>query len=99
MGTGTGSNLLLTIALYAAIFGVFYLLWFRPQQVQRKKLRDMMAALQPGDEVLTAGGLIGTVRSIDADIITLEIADGVRVRFTRRAIIDRLSRVAGPHDE
>jgi len=95
----TGSDPILTIAYVAVIIGIFYFLWYRPQQAQRKKLREMMAALQPGDEVMTAGGLIGTLRSIDADTMTVEIADGVVVRFTKRAIIDRITLGAGPGDE
>lgn len=95
----TGSDPVLAIAYVAAIVAVFYFLWYRPQQVQRKKMKEMMAALTPGDDVMTAGGLIGTVRSMDADIVTVEIADGVLVRFTRRAIIDRINPIVGPPDE
>jgi len=95
----SGSDPILTIAYVVVIFGIFYFLWYRPQQAQRKKLRDLVAALQPGDEVMTAGGLIGTLRSIDAETMTVEIADGVVVRFTKRAIIDRVTLRAGPVDE
>lgn len=95
----TGSDPILTIAYVVVIIGIFYFLWYRPQQAQRKKLREMMAALQPGDEVMTAGGLIGVLRSIDADTMTVEIADGVIVRFTKRAIIDRLRPGTGPGGE
>jgi len=95
----TGSDPILTIAYVTVIIGIFYFLWYRPQQAQRKKLREMLAALQPGDQVMTAGGLIGTLRSIDADAMTVEIAPGVVVRFTKRAIIDRLTLAAGPGDE
>jgi preprotein translocase subunit YajC len=95
----TGSDPVLAIAYVAAIVGVFYFLWYRPQQVQRKKMRELMASLAPGDEVMTAGGLIGTVRSMDVDLVTVEIAAGVLVRFTRRAIIDRINPVVGPGDE
>ncbi len=95
----TGSDPVLAIAYVAAIVGVFYFLWYRPQQVQRKKMKELMASLAPGDEVMTAGGLIGTVRSMDLDLVTVEIAAGVLVRFTRRAIIDRINPVAGAGDE
>jgi preprotein translocase subunit YajC len=95
----TGSDPILTIAYVAVIIGIFYFLWYRPQQTQRKKLKDMLLTLKPGDEVMTAGGLIGTLRAVDGDIMTVEIADGVRVRFTKRAIIDRLTPASGPGDE
>lgn len=95
----TGSDPILTIAYVVVIIAIFYFLWYRPQQAQRKKMREMLAALQPGDQVMTAGGLIGTLRSIDTDAMTVEIAPGVVVRFTKRAIIDRLTPSAGPGDE
>jgi len=95
----TGSDPILTIAYVVVIIAIFYFLWYRPQQAQRKKMREMLAALQPGDQVMTAGGLIGTLRSIDTDAMTVEIAPGVVVRFTKRAIIDRLTSSAGPGDE
>lgn len=86
----TGQNL--TALLYMVlIIGVFYFLWYRPQQTQRKKTREMLSALAPGDRVMTAGGLMGTLRTMDDDIIEVEIADGVVVKFTKRAIIERLS--------
>lgn len=86
----TGQNL--TALLYMVlIIGVFYFLWYRPQQTQRKKMREMLSALAPGDRVMTAGGLMGTLRTMDDDIIEVEIADGVVVKFTKRAIIERLS--------
>jgi preprotein translocase subunit YajC len=86
----TGQNL--TALLYMVlIIGVFYFLWYRPQQTQRKKMREMLSALAPGDRVMTAGGLMGTLRTMDDDVIEVEIADGVVVKFTKRAIIERLS--------
>jgi len=88
----TGSNFSLTLLYMALIVGVFYFLWFRPQQTQRKKMRELLASLVPGDRIMTAGGLIGTLRSIEDDMIYMEIADGVVVQFTKRAIIERLSR-------
>jgi preprotein translocase subunit YajC len=89
--TQTGSDLTLTLLYMALIVGVFYFLWFRPQQNQRKKAREMLAALAPGDRVMTAGGLVGTLRSIRDDMVEVEIADGVVVTFTKRAVIERIN--------
>lgn len=95
-----GSGSTLGIVLYAAaVMGVFYFLWYRPQQAQRKKIREMAATLAPGDEVMTAGGLIGTIRAVDGDVVHVQIADGVVVRFTLRAIIERLSPIEDPADD
>lgn len=95
----TGSDLTLTLLYMVLIVGVFYFLWFRPQQLARKKSKEMMAALVPGDRIMTAGGIIGIIRSFDGDIIDLEIAPGVVVRITKRAVIERIPDVVEPTDE
>jgi preprotein translocase subunit YajC len=77
----------ITIIYIAVIVAVFYFLWIRPQQKQRKAMAEMLAALKPGDEILTAGGLIGTVRAIGDTAIDVEIASGVTVKFTKGAIV------------
>jgi preprotein translocase subunit YajC len=89
--TQAGSDLTLTFLYIALIVGVFYFLWFRPQQTQRKKAREMLAALAPGDRVMTAGGLVGTLRSMQDDMVEVEISDGVVVTFTKRAVIERIT--------
>ena len=99
MAATTGSDPILAIVYAAAIVGIFYFLWYRPQQAQRKKAREMMAELAPGDRVMLAGGMIGTLRTMDGDMVTIEIAEGVVATFTRRAIIDRLTPVEGPAGE
>jgi preprotein translocase subunit YajC len=79
----------LVIVYMVIIIGVFYFLWIRPQQRQRRAANDMLAALRPGDEVLTAGGIVGSVRSLGDEIVEIEIADGVVCRFTKTAIVRR----------
>ena len=77
--------------LYMAVIVVaFYFLWYRPQQRQRKAMVAMLAALAPGDRVITAGGLYGTVRGIEEDVVLVEIADGVVARFAKGGIVNRL---------
>jgi len=66
---------------------VFYLLLIRPQQKKEKDRRKMIAALQNGDKVLTAGGIYGVVSSIkNDDIIVLKISDSSKVEVARSAI-------------
>jgi preprotein translocase subunit YajC len=97
--TPAGSDFTLTLLYMAVIVGVFYFLWFRPQQTARKKVRAMLAELSPGDKIMTAGGIIGVIRSFDGDVIDLEIASGVVVRVTKRAVIERIPDVTEPADE
>jgi preprotein translocase subunit YajC len=64
-------------------------LWFlmiRPRQRQMKAQQRQIAALEVGDEIVTAGGLYGTVRRIDDDEVRVEIAPDLQVRIAKRAI-------------
>jgi preprotein translocase subunit YajC len=94
-----GTDYTLTFLYMALIVGVFYFLWFRPQQAARKKSREMLAALAPGDRIMTAGGIVGVIRSFEDDIIDLEIATGVVVQITKRAVIERIPDAVEPGDE
>ncbi len=69
------------------IFAIMYFLLIRPQQKKVKEHQSMVAALRRGDEVVTAGGLIGKVTKIKDDHeLELEVATGVKVRVIRATI-------------
>jgi preprotein translocase subunit YajC len=68
------------------IFVVFYFLLIRPQQRKAKEHRAMIGALQKGDEVVTAGGLVGKVTKLSDQYATVEIAPGVETAVQRSAI-------------
>lgn len=68
------------------VFAIFYLLLIRPQQKQQKKIKAMLDAVQKGDQVLTRGGIQGKVTGIAEGIITLEIAENVKVKISREYI-------------
>lgn len=69
------------------IFAVFYFLLIRPQQKKMKTHKAMLDALRRGDTVVTGGGIIGSVvKVIDEHEVTVEIADGVKVRVQRQSI-------------
>jgi preprotein translocase subunit YajC len=74
------------LLLILLLFGVMYFLMIRPQQKRRREAQAMQSQLGPGDQIVTIGGLHGTVAAVDSDVVTLEIAPGVRVRFARPAI-------------
>jgi len=65
---------------------VFYFLVLGPERKQRKKRDEMLKNIAKGDKVMTTGGLYASVVSVQDDVITLAIADGVRARFSRSAI-------------
>ena len=69
------------------IFVVFYFLLIRPQQRKAKDHKAMLEALRRGDRVVTGGGIIGTVARVEnPEEVTVDIADGVRVRVLRSTI-------------
>ncbi len=81
-----------TLLFMIVMVGVFYFIMIRPQMKRAKEHRDLLAKLQKGDEVITSGGLVGRVDEIGDSFITLEVADGVRMKFQRVAIATVLPR-------
>jgi len=73
-------------ALPLILIGVMYFLMIRPQMKRAKEHRSMLDKLSRGDEVITTGGIAGTVSDIGDSFVTLEIADNVRVRVQKTAI-------------
>jgi preprotein translocase subunit YajC len=69
-----------------AMFGFMYFLLIRPQRAQQRKHAEMLTAIKPGDEVLTAGGIYGEVVQLDEERVMLEIDDDVRIAVARRSI-------------
>ena len=75
------------------IFVVFYFLLIRPQQKRAKDHKVMLSALRRGDRVVTGGGIIGTIaKVIGDDEVTVDIAEGTRVRVLRSTITTVLAR-------
>jgi preprotein translocase subunit YajC len=75
-----GGNMLFLIAIF---FGIFYFMIIRPQQRQQKTHKAYLGGLKKGDEVITNGGLIGKIAAVQGDVLTLEIANNVRVRVLK----------------
>jgi preprotein translocase subunit YajC len=86
-GQGGGDlNTLMGFAPMILIFVVFYFLLIRPQQKKAKDHRTMLENLKKGDAIITNGGLFGKVTALSDQVVTLEIADKVRVRVSRAHI-------------
>ena len=74
----------LTPFIMMAVFVViFYFLLIRPQQKKQKEHQAMLSKIAAGDEVVTAGGILGRVIEVGDNFITLEIADNVRIKVQR----------------
>ena len=68
------------------IIVVFYFLLIRPQSKRAKEHRTMVAGLQAGDEVITGGGVVGKVTSVDDNFATIEISSGVEVKVQKGSV-------------
>ena len=80
---GQPGNPLMSILPLVLMFVVFYFLLIRPQQKKQKEHRNTLASLKVGDRVLTGGGLYGTITKIKEDVLTIEIAENVRIKVNR----------------
>lgn len=80
---GGGFSQILILVVFVAIF---YFMLIRPQQKRMKDQQAMLAKLATGDEVVTSGGILGRITEVGEVFITLEIADGVRIRVQRTQI-------------
>jgi preprotein translocase subunit YajC len=65
---------------------LMWVLLVRPQRRRQSSQQDMLQNLSPGDEILTAGGMYGTVRSVEGDDVNVEISPGTEVRLAKRAV-------------
>ena len=83
---GAQPNALMQLLPLILIFVVFYFLLIRPQAKRAKEHKGMVAALAVGDEVVTSGGILGKVTEAGEQFLTVEVAEGVRVKVQRHTV-------------
>jgi preprotein translocase subunit YajC len=81
------------------IGAMMWLLLIRPQQQRVRRQQALLAALEVGDEVITAGGMIGRIRAMDGDRVEIELGPGVVVEFLRGAVSQRLVEPSSGDDD
>ncbi len=87
---GSPGGDLMTFLPMIGIFVVFYFLLIRPQQKRAKETKLMLAALQKGDEVVTAGGVVGKIAKLTDQYAAIEIAPNVEISVQRSAVAQLL---------
>jgi len=87
-----------TVLPLLAIFLVFYLLIIRPQSRRAKALQQLRSTLSPGDRVMMTAGIYGTLRSVDGDTATIEIAEGTVIEIATGAVASVERSAAGDDD-
>ncbi len=78
------------------IFAVFYFMLIRPQQKQAKQMQQFLSDLKNGNKVVTKGGVHGTITRLTDSVVTLEIAENVRIKISRSAIAGPLTKEGLP---
>ncbi len=71
---------------FIVIFVLFYFMLIRPQMKRAKEQKKMIETLQKGDEVITAGGLLGKITKVSEQYVSLEIADNVTIQVQKQTI-------------
>lgn len=78
-----GGNFLVPMVL---IVGIFYFILIRPEKRKQQERDRLLKGVKKGDKVMTTSGMHATVAAVQDDVVTLQVAEGVRVRFSRAAI-------------
>ena len=78
------------IVMLVGLFAIVYFFMIRPQNKKQKEIQKFRNALEVGQDVITIGGIHGTIKRIeDNDIITLSVSNGVEIKFDRSAIMPK----------
>lgn len=84
----------MNFAPFILIIVVFYFFMIRPQMKRQKELRKYREALKKGDKVITTGGIYGKVSEVKDTYVVVEIADNVKVKMDKSAIVMDMTDVA-----
>ena len=85
--TDSGGGMLGLLLPFVLIFAVFYFFIYRPQQKREQQHTEMVEELKKGDQIVTIGGIHGTVRRVDDDSILAQVdSNGVKLRIDKQAI-------------
>lgn len=82
---------MISLLFIGAMLVLMWVLLIQPQRRRRQQQARLLAELQPGDEIVTVGGLYGRVQSLDEDAVQLEIAPQTNVRVAKSAVAARIS--------
>lgn len=89
-GGGGGAGGFSALIPLVLMFAIFYFILIRPQQKKQREHKEMLKALKTGDQILTVGGIYGTIIAIDESKVKLKIAEHVKIDVARSSISSRL---------
>jgi preprotein translocase subunit YajC len=85
-GQAPAANPIVQFLPFILIAVVFYLVFFRPQQRQAKQHQAFLGALKKGDEVVTQGGIVGTVFQVEDRTVTIDVGGGTKLRVVKAQV-------------
>lgn len=88
MGSPEGGSGWTSLIFMGLIFAVFYFFIIRPQSKRQKEIQEKVSKLEKGDKIVTSGGIIAQVSTVEEDSVLAEVDSGVKVRFTKNSITD-----------
>lgn len=83
---GGGADPFMSLLPLVLIFAVFYFLLIRPQNKRQKEHREMVANIEAGDEIVTAGGVLGKVTEVKDQFLHVQVADGIVLKVQRHTV-------------
>ncbi len=88
-GQAEAPSMMPTLIMMVVLFAIIYFFMIRPQNKKQKEIQKFRNSLQVGQDIVTIGGIHGTIRSIDeaSNTVMLEVATGVKIKFERSAIL------------
>ncbi len=75
------------LVIMGAMFAAFYFLMIRPQRKRQKEQQKMLEDLKKGDKVITAGGMFGTIESVDEDTMVVRVESGATIRMLKNSVM------------
>jgi len=86
LASGSAPPLWANLVPFIVLFGVMYFFMLRPQAKRHRQHQEFLSKLKRGDQVISGSGILGRVEGITDQFVTLEVADGVRVKFVKNQI-------------
>jgi preprotein translocase subunit YajC len=83
---GGEPNPMVTILMFAGLFGFMYFLIIRPQRKRQKEHNELVGALGKGDEVVTTSGMLGKITKLEGDYVVLEVSNNLELKFQKVAV-------------
>lgn len=77
---------MMNIVMIVALIAIFYFFMIRPQQKKQNEIKKFREGIKSGDQIVTAGGIYGKVRSVNADTFVVEIAKDVRITIDKNSV-------------